>query len=138
MPDNFSGEPEELDQPITGINITPLVDIILVLLIIFMVTATFIAAPSIKVELPRATTGEPTPISNIAVVIDAGGELYLNGKPVTSEDLVGFIREEKRAGKQLNAIIGADRMVYHGRVIRIIDLLKREGVGKFAINVEGE
>ena len=138
MPGQIVGEPEELDQPITGINITPLVDIILVLLIIFMVTATFIAAPSIKVDLPRATTGEPTPISNIALVIDTGGKLYLNGKPVTEDKLTQFIRAERRAGKQLNAIIGADKMVFHGRVIHIIDLLKREGVGKFAINVEGE
>ena len=82
-PGKVSDEAGNSDQPITGINITPLVDIILVLLIIFMVTATFLVAPSINVDLPRATTGEPTPISNIAVVIEDSGDIFLNGKKVT-------------------------------------------------------
>ncbi|MCX5866682.1 MAG: biopolymer transporter ExbD [Proteobacteria bacterium] len=133
-----NGELNELDQPITGINITPLVDIILVLLIIFMVTATFLMSPSINVDLPKATTGEPTPISNIAVVIDAQGKLFLNGKPIDEEKLATFVRAKREEGSRLNAIIGADKMVYHGRVIHIVDLLKKEGVAKFAINVEGE
>ena len=132
---NDQGEPEQL---ITGINITPLVDIILVLLIIFMVTATFLVSPSIKVALPRATTGEPTPISNIAVVIEESGDLFLNGKPITIEKLAEYVRLKGEEGTRVNAIIGADEQALHGRVIRIIDLLKREGVAKFAINVEGE
>lgn len=133
-----SRETNDLDQPITGINITPLVDVILVLLIIFMVTATFIMSPSLNVDLPKATTGEPTPISNIAVVIDAKGNLFLNGNPINEENLTVFVRAKREEGSRLNAIIGADKMVYHGRVIHIVDLLKKEGVSKFAINVEGE
>ncbi len=133
-----SREPNDLDQPITGINITPLVDIILVLLIIFMVTATFLLSPSINVDLPKATTGEPTPISNIAVMIDAQGNIFLNGKPINEGNLTVFVRSRREEGSRLNAIIGADKMAYHGRVIHIIDLLKKEGVAKFAINVEGE
>lgn len=126
----------ENDELITGINVTPLVDITLVLLIIFMVTATFIVAPSIPVQLPKATTGEPSPVTNIAVVIGSSGELFLNGNPVTEEDLRNFIRQNPT--KEMNAIIGADREVRHGAVVHIIDLLREEGVKKFAINVEGE
>lgn len=126
----------ENDELIIGINVTPLVDITLVLLIIFMVTATFIVAPSIPVQLPKATTGEPSPVTNIAVVIGSSGELFLNGNPVTEEDLRNFIRQNPT--KEMNAIIGADREVRHGAVVHIIDLLREEGVKKFAINVEGE
>jgi biopolymer transport protein ExbD len=126
----------ENDDLITGINVTPLVDITLVLLIIFMVTATFIVAPSIPVQLPEATTGEPSPVTNIAVVIGSNGELFLNGNPVKEEDVRNFVRENKNT--EVNAIIGADREAKHGMVIHIIDLLREEGVKKFAINVEGE
>ncbi len=126
----------EDDELITGINVTPLVDITLVLLIIFMVTATFIVAPSIPVQLPKATTGEPSPVTNIAVVIGSNGELFLNGNPVTEEGLRNFIRANRT--REMNAIIGADREVKHGVVIHIIDILREEGIKKFAINVEGE
>lgn len=126
----------EEDDLITGINVTPLVDITLVLLIIFMVTATFIVAPSIPVQLPKATTGEPSPVTNIAVVLGSNGELFLNGNPITEEDLINFIRNNR--SQEMNAIIGADREVRHGAVVHIIDLLRTEGVKKFAINVEGE
>lgn len=126
----------ENDDLITGINVTPLVDITLVLLIIFMVTATFIVAPSIPVELPKATSGEPSPVTNIAVVIGSRGELFLNGNPVTEDELRNFVKNNKNA--EVNAIIGADREARHGAVIHIIDLLREEGVKKFAINVEGE
>ncbi len=126
----------ENDDLITGINVTPLVDITLVLLIIFMVTATFIVAPSIPVQLPRATTGEPSPVTNIAVVIVSSGELFLNGNLVTEEELRSFIRDNR--SQEMNAIISADRDVRHGAVVHIIDLLREEGIKKFAINVEGE
>jgi len=128
--------PNNSDELITGINVTPLVDITLVLLIIFMVTATFIVAPSIPVQLPAATTGEPSPVTNIAVVIGSRGELFLNGNSVTEDELKNFVRSNKNA--EINAIIGADREAKHGIVIHIIDLLREEGVKKFAINVEGE
>jgi biopolymer transport protein ExbD len=126
----------ENDELITGINVTPLVDITLVLLIIFMVTATFIMAPSIPVELPRATTGEPSPVTNIAVVITNSGELFLNGNPVTEGELRNYVKTHSTG--ELNAIIGADREAKHGMVTHIIDILRQEGVKKFAINVEGE
>jgi len=124
------------DDLITGINVTPLVDIILVLLIIFMVTATFIVAPSIPLKLPRATTGEPTPVTNIAVAIGSDGELFLNGNPATEKLLRNFVRNSNPG--RLNAIISADRDVKHGKVIHIIDLLRNEGVQKFSINIEAE
>lgn len=124
------------DEMITGINITPLVDIVLVLLIIFMVTATFIVTPSIKVDLPKAATGDATPTSNLALVLDKSGAIYLNGQPASEDEVKAFIRGEMAADKQVQAIISADKAASHGSVIHLIDLVKTEGVTKFAINVE--
>jgi biopolymer transport protein ExbD len=120
---------------ISEINVTPLVDIMLVLLIIFMVTTTYIVRDAIEVQLPEASTGEPKKVSLVAVTIDAAGALSLNGSKATEGDISAFIRQEHREGLSLEAVIAADKNVPHGRVVSIIDLLRREGVVKFAINV---
>ncbi|MBI4820324.1 MAG: biopolymer transporter ExbD [Deltaproteobacteria bacterium] len=126
------------EDAITGINVTPLVDIVLVLLIIFMVTASYIVAPSIRVELPSAATSEPSAPSQLALVITKDGKTYLNNHQVTDEQLREFIRQERRAGKDPEAILAADRNVLHGRVVALIDLIKQEGVLKFALNTQAD
>ncbi len=124
------------DDAITDINITPFVDIILVVLIIFMVTATYIVAPSIKVNLPEAATGTNTDESSLGLTLTAEGELYLNGKLVTEDGLRQAIRAEKASDHDIVCLIAADRTVLHGDVIHLIDLVKQEGVARFAINIE--
>jgi biopolymer transport protein ExbD len=120
---------------ISDINVTPLVDIMLVLLIIFMVTTTYIVRDSIDVKLPEASTGEARQVSLIAVTVDATGKLGLNGKPAVESDIRSYIRSERRRGRGLEAVVAADKAVPHGTVVKVIDLLRREGVVKFAINV---
>ncbi len=132
----MAGQQSNDDDMITGINVTPLVDVVLVLLIIFMVTATFMVSPSIKVDLPKAATGETTQTSSLALVIAKDGTVYLNGKPADDDGIRKFIADEQAAEKKVQAIIAADKDVAHGAVIRIIDLVKQAGVTKFAINVE--
>lgn len=126
----------EFDDAITAINVTPLVDIVLVLLIIFMVTATFIVSPQIKVELPKASTGEASEPQSFAIVVTRDGELFLNGSPTDIPQIETFIRERLKNTPDLQAVISADREVKHGRVIEMIDLVRRNGCKKFAINVE--
>ena len=120
---------------ISDINVTPLVDIMLVLLIIFMVTTTVIVKDSIQVRLPEAATGESKKVSILAVTIDQKGQLFMNGEGVSEDAIRGFIRRERRRGVKLEAVIAADKGATHGRVVRIIDLVRSEGVTKFAINV---
>ncbi len=102
------------DDEITGINVTPLVDIVLVLLIIFMMTASYTVAPAIRVELPKASTGEPTAQSTLSLVLTRDGALYLNNTRVEPDDVRRFIREERSAGKDLQAVVAADAQVIHG------------------------
>ena len=124
------------DGLMAEINITPMVDIILVLLIIFMVTASVINEPAIKVELPEASTGEPTETTSLGIHIAEGGAWYLNGAVIDQEGLRAFIRQERATGAELMALIAADRSVPHGDVVTAIDLVKQEGVLKFAINID--
>ncbi len=126
----------ENDDMITGINVTPLVDITLVLLIIFMATATLMLTPSINIKLPKAKTAETTRAAPISVVIDKNDNLYLNGSPVTEEELRNYLREVQKKGKVPEVIIAADKDVRHGYFIHVLDLIRQEGVTKFAINVE--
>ena len=120
---------------ITDINVTPLVDIMLVLLIIFMVTTSVIVRDSIPVKLPEAATGEAKKVSILAVTIGSDGKLGLNGEATTEAQIRAFIQKEKAQVKKLEAVIAADKDVSHGKVVKIIDLVRSEGVTKFAINV---
>ena len=126
------------DDGITGINVTPLVDITLVMLIVFMVTASFIVAPAIKVELPKAASAEPTPQSTLSLVLTREGGLYLNNAAVQLDDVRRFIRGKRADGQELQAVIAADAAVTHGRVVGLIDLVKSEGVTAFAINTDAQ
>jgi biopolymer transport protein ExbD len=129
-------EDDDSGRMITDINVTPLVDITLVLLIIFMVTTTYIVNPSIKVELPKAASGTEQTRTTLALTLTKEGVLYLNGDPSDDAGLVRTIAAELPKNPDLQAIIAADKVVPHGNVVHLIDLVKRAGVRKFAINVD--
>jgi len=124
------------DEIISGINVTPLVDIVLVLLIIFMVTTTYIVNPSIKVDLPKAATGEETTPSTVSVVVTREGVLYVNGKESDHERLETEVRLRLVTTPDLQVVIAADAMALHGQVIHVVDLVKAAGVTRFAINTQ--
>jgi biopolymer transport protein ExbD len=127
---------DEGGRMITDINVTPLVDIVLVLLIIFMVTTTYIVNPSIKVDLPKAATGSDQTRTSLALTLTKEGTLYLNGDRSDDAAVTRYIAAELPKNAELQAIIAADKVVPHGSVVHLIDLVKRAGVRKFAINVE--
>ena len=108
------------------INVVPLVDIILVVLIIFMVTAPMIMKPSINVNLPKAASGEATVPS----------KLNLDGKNVEDTEVQARAIEEFKKNPDVQAIISADKDVPHGRVVSVLDIVKGAGVKKFAISID--
>lgn len=124
------------EEPLTDINIVPLVDIILVVLIIFMVTATYLANPSIKVKLPDSVTAETVEPSSLGITVLADGSLLLDGQAVTEEQLRARVREEKAKSEKVVCLIAGDRDARHGAVTHVIDVVKQEGVANFAINIE--
>jgi biopolymer transport protein ExbD len=126
------------DYEITGINVTPLVDIMMVLLIIFLVTATYIVKEAIRIELPRAATSSETTGQTLKLLIDKDGKTFLDGVPVDDRAIVRRIESAPGKRDDLQALIAADRDARHGAVVHVLDLLKSENVTKFAIEVERE
>jgi biopolymer transport protein ExbD len=133
--DYFSGDPEPASM-ITGINVTPLVDITLVLLIIFMVTASYIVSPSIKIDLPKAASGGEQQRSSLALTLTAQGAVFLNGAPSSDQAIAKYVAGALPQNPELQAVIAADRAVPHGTVVHFIDVVRRAGVRRFAINVD--
>ena len=123
------------DEIITGINVTPLVDVTLVLLVILMVTASYVASKSIPMELPHSATSESTP-TTLTVSIDKEGKTYLDAEAIDEAGLQQRIRAAHRADPETRAVIAADGRVNHAKVVRVMDLLRREDVTKFAFNVD--
>lgn len=126
------------DEIQASINVTPLVDIILVLLIIFMLTATFMQRPVVPVELPRAANADEAKTKTFALVMDKKGTLYLDGKPSTERAVWEKLVKAFRRDKDVQAIVAADGSVQHRQVVRLIDLVRSTGISKFAINVRRE
>jgi biopolymer transport protein ExbD len=123
------------DAPIVDINVTPLVDIVLVLLIIFMVTASLIVNPGIKAELPKAASGEEIR-TTLALTITRDGALHVNGEQRTEEEAKVIIRAAVTGNPDIQAIIAADKTVAHGDWVHLVDIAKLAGVRKFAVGTE--
>ena len=123
------------DEMITGINVTPLVDVMLVLLIIFMVTARIIVSQGMPMDLPKAASGESIQ-TVFSVELTADGKTVVDSTPVANDDLIsGLAKRAEEKNKDLRAVIRADSKVEHGRVIHVLDLLNRTGVSKIAFAV---
>src|ERR1700748_1662634 len=121
------------DEIISAINVTPLVDIVLVLLIVLMVTSSYLVNKSINVELPKASTGEATN-PTLSISLDVAGKLYLDGQVTDEPALQQRIRAAYQADPDGTAVISADGRVTHAQVVAIIDMLRVEKITKFAIN----
>jgi biopolymer transport protein ExbD len=129
------GAAQDSDDAITGINVTPLVDITLVLLIIFMVTAKIIVSQSVPLDLPKAASGTEVQVV-FSVILAADGTTQVDSKPVANDDaILPLAREAHARNNELRAVIKADSAVPHGRVIHVLDLLKQAGVAKIAFGV---
>ena len=122
--------------PIVGINVTPLVDVVLVLLIIMMVSATYIVSQSLKVELPKTASSDETTAKTYVVTITKDGKYFFNDQPIEKAALSGELRSAHASSKDVSLVITADQNAFHGQVVGVIDLAKVEGITKFAINVE--
>lgn len=122
----------------SGINVTPLVDIMLVLLVIFMVTAKLIVSQTMPMDLPKATSGGEQQIV-FAVAIDPRGDMTVDSRPVADgKRLLELAQAAKAKSADLRAVIQADTAVPHGKVVKVMDLLKQGGIAKIAFGVSPE
>lgn len=124
------------DGGFSDINITPFVDIVLVLLVIFMVTAKYMVSQSIPVDLPKASTAASGVPTLVACSIDAQSQMYIDKVPMAPDDIKVQLKSKLSSDPELRAIINADKSVPHGRVVELIDLIRGAGIEKFAIQTE--
>lgn len=131
-----SASPDRDGEIITDINVTPMVDIMLVLLIIFMVTATYITRNAIEVRLPEAATGQDVTSTTLVLVVSQDGSLFLNGEAVTLDQVRDRVPAIVKEVPEVQAVVDGDRTVPYGRVMEVIDTLRSLGVKNFAASVE--
>jgi biopolymer transport protein ExbD len=122
-------------KTIAAINVTPLVDVVLVLLVILMVASTYIVAQTLKVHLPKARMTDGTADKPNTVQLLKTGELRWNEQPIKEPELEGLIRAVVAKDPDISLVVSADQEALHGQVVHIMDLAKVAGVTKFAINI---
>jgi biopolymer transport protein ExbD len=131
-----SGASREADDSITGINVTPLVDITLVLLIIFMVTTKIVLNQTLPLDLPKAATGTSDVQTVFSILLAADGRTVVDSSQLANDEaILPLARTAQAAHPELRAVIKADSAVTHGRVIHVLDLLKQAHVSKIAFGV---
>jgi biopolymer transport protein ExbD len=123
-------------QLITEINVTPMVDVMLVLLIIFMVTATYISRKGFEVQLPEGATGDEIPETSLALRIASDGRMLLNDEAVDMDEIRARVPAILAENPGVMAVVDADRAVEYGRVMTVIDTLRSIGVKNFAAALE--
>jgi biopolymer transport protein ExbD len=128
--------PGDDDGPLASINIIPFVDIVLVLLVIFMLTATTIIRASLEVRLPQAASGGSRVETTVNLVYTRAGDLLYNGERRSVAEVAALVRREAAADARVQAVISADKAVEYGKVIELIDLVKGNGISVFALDVE--
>jgi len=128
----------EKEHIVSEINIVPFVDIVLVILIIFLIVAPTFIKPDIDITLPKAETSKKSQNIKALLTVDIEGKIYFNRNSVNDVDLDQKLKQMVKKDPMAKVVIAADINVAHGNVIRLIDLVKKAGVKKFALSVESE
>jgi biopolymer transport protein ExbD len=124
---------------IVGINVTPMVDVMLVLLVIMMVSATYIVSRALKVELPKSASSDEASQGPITVTLTKDHQMFVNQELLTGDDdLVRRFQKARDLPGEPSVVVSADAGALHGWVVHVIDLAKQQGITKFAISVAAE
>lgn len=123
-------------RPLSDINVTPLVDVMLVLVVIFIVTAPLMAS-AIRLDLPRTDAGRATEVpKSVSVAIDAGGRLFVDGQPLSEADLPARLAAVAAASRESEVQLRADRTVPYGRVVELMAVANKAGLSRIGFVTE--
>ncbi len=123
------------DGPITAINVTPFVDIILVVLIIFMATAPIIARRAISVDIPKAAHHERQATEALQLVYDSRRQILLSGKKIALADLASLLERGVKNDPDLHVTLSADKTISYGEIVGVLDAVRAAGVKKIGLEV---
>jgi biopolymer transport protein ExbD len=136
MASKLSGGSQDELPAISEINITPFVDVVLVLLVIFMVTAPMLVREQMSVNLPKAESGEKSASQSISIVIDKSGNILMAERPIPVDQIESEIKSLMAKNPNAQAVISADQEAKHGDVVHVMDLVKKAGLTRFAIQIQ--
>jgi biopolymer transport protein ExbD len=128
--------PQDDSSIISSINVTPFVDVVLVLLVIFMITAPMLVKDILEIKLPKTESGDGQVAQTLGIAINREGNILLQGQLIDDEALKQAVKQALAQSPDAQAIIAADVEVPYGRVVRVIDLLKTSGLNRFAVQIE--
>jgi biopolymer transport protein ExbD len=120
-------------KPIVSFSAIGLTDIVLLLLIFFLLSSTFILQPGIKVDLPEAEIAETVERQTVTVTIPLSGGVYLNDEPVSLAELPARLQQALAAGVDKDIILRADENIPFRRAVEVMDIAKRVGGGRFLV-----
>jgi biopolymer transport protein ExbD len=126
------------DDTIQGINVTPLVDIMLVLIIIFMVASQIGKVLDLELQLPHADTAESAPPPTLTIEVGLKGELHLDGKLVAQAELEEAVRRAAKANADAQAMVAADEGVPYAAVVAAVDAVRVGGIRQLGLAVRGD
>ena len=126
----------EMDGIVTGINVTPLVDIMLMLLIIFMVTAKFVSDSGVKINLPKAATSEASATAALMVSVDSKGQLRLMDNEVDLNGLKTNLDREAKINPGVRVTLAADGGLPYNQIMSVLDTIKQSGVTRVGLAAE--
>lgn len=118
---------------LTNFSVSSLTDIVMLLLIFFLLSSSFVTQPGIKVQLPKAETGETPNDRNIAITLTEKGQLFLNSEQVSLESIGQKLGMMVKADKERVVVIRADKNVTLQRTVQVIDIAKAVGATRFMI-----
>jgi biopolymer transport protein ExbD len=136
MAGNDHASDSEESALLSSINITPFVDVVLVLLVIFMVTTPILMKDLLDIHLPQTKSSDGPRINTLGVVLNKQEQILLNGTLISELQLGEEIKKALQENKDTQAIISADVELSYGKVVKIIDLIKTAGLEKFALQIE--
>ncbi|MCU0846889.1 MAG: biopolymer transporter ExbD [Spirochaetes bacterium] len=128
--------PGQDDDEIANINITPMVDIILVLLVIFMVTANFLKKESVNINLPKVAASDPNVAQSVQIAITREGKILKEGLEVDEARLVNSLARESKYRPNMRVTLSADEKLSYGTIARVMGLIRKSGVSKIALSVK--
>jgi len=124
------------DTQIGSINITPMVDIMLVLLVIFIVPANFIKKESININLPKAAAADPNVAQSVQVALTVDGRTLLEGVEVDRDRLVSALSRDAKCRPNMRVTLSADEGLPYGSIMRVMGFIRKSGVNRIALSVK--
>lgn len=128
--------PKQRNRTMAEINITPLTDVMMVLLVIFMVTTPLIMKANIDINLPKAHVKQETETRHLQIMLTKNGQLYLDGQKIEKTKLRELLDKAMKESKDPSVTVSADEQVAYGEAVKILDIARQAGAEKLVLAAE--